>query len=60
MLWNHPSSWGSMFVDCQDFAGLWRGDLVGNWFVPLQCITLLNVRGDVHWWIRVTNKIHEY
>ena len=36
-------SWGPMF----DFASLWGRDLVGNWFVQLQSITLLNVRGDV-------------
>ena len=26
-----------MFVDCQNFAGSWGRNFVGNWFVALQC-----------------------
>ena len=29
-----------MFVDCQNPAGLWGRNFVGNWFVALQCKTI--------------------
>ena len=53
-------SWGPMFVDCQHFAGWWRRHFVGKWCEALQCITSLNVHGDVNLWVRVTHEIHEH
>ena len=29
--------WGPMFVHCQNFAGSWGSNFVGNWFLALQC-----------------------
>ena len=64
ILWNHSYSWGPMFVECQNFAGSYGFNLVGNWFVALQCktifITLLNVRGGVYSWVKLTHEIHEH
>lgn len=42
LLWNNSYSWGSMFVECQNFAGLWRCYVVGYWFVVLQYRTIHN------------------
>ena len=55
-------SLGPLFVDCQNFAGLLGCNFVCNWFVALRCksaIILLNVRGDVNSWVRVTREIQE-
>ena len=40
ILWNHSYSWGPMFVECQNFAGSYGFNLVGNWFVASQCKTI--------------------
>ena len=59
LLWNHPYSWGPMFVDCQNFAG----SLGRYWFVPLQCKTIhyiVKLRGNVNPCVRVTPEIYEH
>ena len=52
--------WGTMFVDCQHFAGWWRCHFVGNWCEALQCNPTLNIHGDVNLWVRMSHEIHEY
>ena len=40
---------GPMFVNCQNIAGSWGRDFVGNYFVVLQqFIIISNVYGDVN------------
>ena len=43
VLWSvfHPYLWGSMIVNCQNFVASWGHKFVGNWFVTLQCKTIL-------------------
>ena len=40
ILRNHSYSCRPMFVDCQNFAGSWGWNFVGNWFIALQCKTI--------------------
>ena len=52
-----------MFDNCQNFAGSWGRNFVGNWFVALitgQLITLLNFRGDVNFWVGLTQEINKH
>ena len=46
----------SFFVDCQNLAGSWGRNFVGNWLV----ITLLNIREDVNSWVRANQKLREH
>ena len=35
ILWNHTYLCGPMFMDCQNYAGSWERNFVGNWFEAL-------------------------
>ena len=63
ILWNHIYSWGQIFVDCQNFAGSWGHNYVGNWFVALQDMTIhyfVKRSWGHNSWVVLTNKIHEH
>ena len=50
-----------MFVDCQNFAGSWGWNFVGNWFIALQYARqFLNTLLNIHSWVRETHEIHEH
>ena len=42
ILWNHSYLWGpiKIFVDCQNFVGLWGHGFMGICRVALQCKTI--------------------
>ena len=61
ILWNHSYSWGPVFMDCQNFAGLWGRNFMGNRFVASQYKTIRYfVWGNVNSWLRVTQEIHKH
>ena len=53
LLWNYFYSWGTMLMDCQNFAGLWEHNFVVIGLLHYntgQFTTLVNVREDVYFW----------
>ena len=53
------------FEDCQNFAGSWGRNFLGNWFEALQCRTIHyfvkhSWEPDVNSWVRENQKIHEH